>query len=109
MLPARSRRQLQGSELPQPVQERSCQDEQLRGRARVDSGIDLQDAGAGRACSGLGFEGDEEPTAGDVERKRAYADWLARFEPGEDRRRQDERRHGLGAHQIHSGSGERAA
>jgi hypothetical protein len=49
---------------------------ELRIRPRADSGIDLRDA-----RPGLGFDGEGEPSATDLELRQAYADWLARFEP----------------------------
>jgi hypothetical protein len=93
-------------ELAEATDERTGERHELRARARVDSGINLHDPWT---VARLGFEGDEEPTAADVERQRAYADWLARFEPRKKGRRQREHAVRLVADQIDAGSGERAA
>jgi len=106
MLPITTRGQLLSSDLAQATEERGGQRDDLVARARVDSGVDLHDAGA---FSTAGFDGDEEPTAGDVERQRAYADWLARFEPRQDRGGQGERGSGFFADQVDARSDERAA
>lgn len=106
MLPIRTRRQLCSSDFSETTEQGGGQRHDLVARARVDSGIDLHDAGA---FSTAGFDGDEEPTAADVERQRAYADWLARFEPRQERGRQGERPSGFFADQVDPRSGERAA
>ena len=106
MLPITTRGQLLSSNLAQATDERGCQRHDLVARPRIDSGVDLHDAGA---FSTAGFDGDEEPTAADIERQRAYADWLARFEPRQNRGRQGERGSGFFADQIDARSGERAA
>jgi len=106
MLPIRTRGQLLSSNLAQATDERGCQRDDLVARARVDSGVDLHDAGS---FSTAGFEGDEEPTEADVERQRAYSDWLARFEPGQHRGRQGERGSGFFADHVDARPGERAA
>lgn len=106
MLPTRTRGQLLGSNLSQATEERGRQRDELVARARVDSGVDLHDPGA---FSTAGFDGDEEPTASDVERQRAYSDWLARFEPRQNRGRQGERGSGFFADHVDAGAGERAA
>jgi hypothetical protein len=80
MLP--TRRQLHGDDLTQAKNQRSGEEHQLVARRRVDSGVDLHDPGL-RDCCG----GDQEPSASDVERQRAYSDWLARFEPAQQRGR----------------------
>ncbi len=109
MLP--TRRQLSQRQLPQTTDDRNRETDQLVARGRVDSGIDFHDAGPFDAAVSrrAGFEGDEEPTAGQVERQRAYSDWLAGFEPRQQRtgERKDVVR--LGADQVHARSGERAA
>ena len=104
MLPIRSRRELDGGNLTETADERGGESKQLRARARVQSGIDFHDSRAG-----LGLEGDEEPTAQDVERQRAYADWLARFEPSEQRRGEGERLGSVVADQVDARPRERAA
>jgi hypothetical protein len=106
MLPIRTRGQLLGSNLSQATEERGCESDDLLARARVDSGVALHDA---RAFSTAGFDGDEEPTAADVERQRAYADWLARFEPRKDGGGQRERGSGFFADHVDARPGERAA
>lgn len=106
MLPIRTRGQLLSSDFTQPTEEGGCQRDDGVARARVDSGVDFHDAGS---LPSAGFEGDEQPTAADVERQRAYADWLARFEPPKHRGRQSERRSGFFANQVDARAGERAA
>lgn len=106
MLPIRTSSQFDRSNLAETPEKRGCQSDDGFARPRVDSGVDLHDTGA---FSPAGFDGDEEPTAADVERQRAYADWLARFEPGQNRGRQGERRSGFFTDEVHSRSGERAA
>lgn len=107
MLP--TRRKLAGNDVAETLKEGSRESEQLVARRRVDSGIDLHDAGALAGASRDGFDSDEEPSASDVERQRAYADWLARFEPREQRTGQGEDGVGLAEDEVHPRSGERAA
>ena len=104
MLPIRSRCELDGGNLTEAAEQGASQGDELRARARVESGIDFHDA---RSRGGL--DGDEEPTTLDVERQRAYSDWLARYEPRQQRSRQGERLGGLVADQVDARSRERAA
>jgi len=104
MLPRRTLGELGERALAEVGEQGAGQPDQLGARPRVDSGIDFHDA---RPWSVL--EGDEEPSAGDVERQRAYADWLARFEPAQEGRRQREGLVGGGADQVDARPGERAA
>ena len=104
MLPTRTRGELHGGNLAQVTNQGVRERQDLGARPRVDSGIDLHDA-----RPWLGFDGDEEATEADIERQRAYADWLARFEPGQHRSRQGEGSRRLVADHIHARSGERAA
>jgi hypothetical protein len=78
--------------------------DELGARGGVDSGIDLHDA-----RSGLSVDRDEEPSAADVERHRAYADWLASLEPRQQRGGERYRLVGLASHEVDAGAGERAA
>ena len=107
MLP--TRRQLPDNDLTQMPQDGTRQSEQLVARGRVDSGVDFHDPGAPAGASRDGFDGDEEPSASDVERQRAYADWLSSFEPREQRTGQGEHGLRLVKDQVHARSGERAA
>ena len=104
MLPIATRGKLHGGHLAQVTNQGVCERQDLGARPRVDSGVDLHDA-----RPWLGFDGDEEPTQADIERQRAYADWLARFEPGQNRGRQGEGSRRVVADQIHARPGERAA
>jgi len=102
MLP--TRRQLERNDDAEMLEHGARESHQLLARGRVDSGIDLHDAGLRDV-----LESDEEPSAADVERQRAYADWLARFEPSQKRRREGQDAVGLGTDEVDSRSGERAA
>ncbi len=107
MLP--TRRQFPDDDLTQMPQDGTRKSKQLVARRRVDSGVDFHDAGAPVDAARDGFDGDQEPSASDVERQRAYADWLAGFEPREKRAGEGEHGVGLLAHQVHARSGEHAA
>jgi len=120
MLPMTTRGKLHGGDLAQVTNQGDRERQDLGARPRVDSGIDLHDARPWLPCSShgstcglsssrLGFDGDEEPTQADIERQRAYADWLARFEPRQNGTRQGEGSRRLVADQIHARPGERAA
>ena len=104
MIPRKTSGQLPRRDLAEATEEGRGARDDLGARPRVDSGVDLHDA-----RSGLGLHGDEQPSAADVERQRAYSDWLARFEPREDRRGEVERRRGLVADEVDPGPDERAA
>ena len=109
MLP--TRRQLRDRDLTQTPEEGSREADQFVARApraRVDSGVDLQYAGT-TLGAWVDVEGDEEPSASDVEGQRAYADWLSSFEPREERTGQGEHGLRLVEDQVHARSGERAA
>lgn len=107
MLP--TRRQLPGNDFTQMPQDGTRKSEQLVARGRVDSGVDFHDAGTPVGASRDGFDGDEEPSASDVERQRAYSDWLSGFEPRQQRTGEGQDGVGLVAHQVHPRSGEHAA
>ena len=104
MLPIATRGKLHGGNLAQVTNQGVRERQDLGARPRVDSGVDLHDA-----RPWLGFDGDEEPTEADIERQRAYAAWLARFEPGQNWSRQGEGSRRLVADQIHARPSERAA
>lgn len=101
MLP---RRELLPRDLAQPPKQRSRKRDELRARARVDSGIYTNDSG-----TWLVLDRDEQPSAPDVERQRAYADWLASLEPRKNRSRHREDVARRGAHDVDAGSGKGAA
>ncbi len=101
MLP---RRELLPRDLAQPAKQRGRKRDQPRARARVDSGIYSHDSG-----TWLVLDRDEEPSAPDVERQRAYADWLASLEPRKDRSRHREEVARRRAHHVDTGSGKGAA
>jgi hypothetical protein len=61
---------------------RQLHDQDTTHRRRVESGVDLC---APELRSAL--DRGDEPSASDVERQRAYADWLSRFEPAQQRGR----------------------
>ncbi len=104
MLPIRSRREFDCGNLTEAAEQGGGEGDQLRARGRIESGIDFHDA---RSWSGL--DGDEEPSAQDVERQRAYSDWLARFEPRQQRGGEGERLGGVVAHEVDTRPRERAA
>lgn len=104
MLPRRTLSELGERTLAQVGEQGAGQADQLGARPRVDSGIDFHDA---RPWSVL--ESDEEPSAGDVERQRAYADWLASFEPAQQRGRQGEHFVGGVADEVDARPGKRVA
>ena len=49
-------------------------------RPRLESGIELRDAGDDTARLAVAIDGDEVLSPEDEKRRRAYAEWLARFE-----------------------------
>ena len=70
----------------------------LRSQAASSRAVEL------RGTQGFGtVESDEEPSAADVKRQRAYADWLSSLEPPQKRRRQGEDGLGLGADEVTPG------
>jgi len=77
--------------------------EDLGACGRIDSRVDPHDA---RARPRL--DGDQQPTASDIERKRTNDNWLALLEPGHDGGREADRRRRLGAHEIDARPGEGA-
>ena len=102
MLPTRC--QLDEDDLSETLDQRLGEGQQLIARRRVDSGVDLHDPGLRGS-----FDGDEEPSASDVERQRAYSDWLAGFEPAQKRSSQDQQLVRLDADDVDARSGECAA
>jgi hypothetical protein len=75
--------------------------EDLGACGRIDARVDPHDPRAR-----LSFDGDQEPTARDVERQRPNEDRLALLEPGNDGGRDADRPRRLGTNEIDAWPGE---
>jgi hypothetical protein len=97
MLP--TRRKLSTHDLTETTQQGAGQADELFARsmrARIASGVQLHDARSSERFDDGRIDGDDEPSESDIQQQRAYADWLASFEPGQHRTRERKDRVGLG-------------